>query len=135
MFCFVFVATERENSGECWFSRPSELDSPKRDYQVLAQNLPLKLSPRRLVIFLSEGCSHLGEKGLAWARRGSPERDPAEPPVPSLRPRLGELGFAWARGSLSPERALLAWARQRESFDVVVKFIGVWLAYLTQMLY
>jgi len=65
MFCFVFVATERENSGKCWFSRPSELDLLKRDYQMVGQNLPLELSPRRLVFFLSEECSRLGEKGLA----------------------------------------------------------------------
>jgi len=61
----MFVAAERENSGECWFSRPSELDSPKRDYHMLAQNLPLELLLRRLVFFLSEECSRLGEKGLA----------------------------------------------------------------------
>ena len=62
MFWFVVLATARENSGECWFSRLSELVSPKRAYQKLA---PLELSPRRFEFFLSEGCSRLGERGLA----------------------------------------------------------------------
>jgi len=37
MFWFVVLAAVRENNGECWFSRPSELVSPRRDYQRLAQ--------------------------------------------------------------------------------------------------
>jgi len=58
MSWFAVLATAREDSGEYWFSRPSELVSPKRDYQKLA---PLELSPRRLEFFLSEECSRLGK--------------------------------------------------------------------------
>jgi len=54
MFWFEVLATVCENSGRCWFSRPSELVSPRRVYQRLAQ-----------VLFLSEECSPLGEKELA----------------------------------------------------------------------
>jgi len=39
--------------------------------------------------------------------------DVVEPAVLLSHPRLGEIWFAWARGSRSPERTLLAWARQR----------------------
>jgi len=62
----VSLAIVRENSGECWFSRPSELVSPKRDYQRLAQDF--YYSNCRLGdvhSFLSEEWSRLGEKGLA----------------------------------------------------------------------
>jgi len=32
MFWFEVLTTVCENSGGCWFSRPSELVSPRRDY-------------------------------------------------------------------------------------------------------
>ena len=59
------MAVTRGNSGECWFSRPGELVSPKRDYQRLAQDSVAQSLPRRLAFFLSELCSRLGEKKLA----------------------------------------------------------------------
>jgi len=37
LFGCVWVAVARENSGEHWFSRPSEHVSPRRDQQRLAQ--------------------------------------------------------------------------------------------------
>jgi len=49
-----FLCSARENSGEHWFSRPSELALPRRDQQRLAQVLLLDLSLRRGVLLLSE---------------------------------------------------------------------------------
>jgi len=80
------VAVTRGNSGGCWFSRPGELVSPKRDYQRLAQDSVAQLSPRRLAFLFLAKCA------LAWvARRDSPERDPTESYVPLSRSRLGEM--------------------------------------------
>jgi len=97
MCWFVVLATVWENSGECWFSRPSELVSPERDYHRLAQDFPLELSPERLVFVLSDECSRLGEKGLA---RVIPRRVPCPFVGPSPRRdgvRLSErVPLAWA---------------------------------------
>jgi len=64
---------------------------------MLAQILPLELSPRRLMFFLSEECSRLGKKGLAWAR---PHRAPCSFVAPS----------PWRDGICLSERIPLAWA-------------------------
>jgi len=38
MFWIVVLTAVWENSGEYWFSSPSELVSPRQDYQGLAQS-------------------------------------------------------------------------------------------------
>jgi len=66
MFWMVVFTAVWENSGEYWFSRPSELVSSRRDYQGAHPVCLLRdMSPRRRAFFSSEECSRLGEKGLA----------------------------------------------------------------------
>ena len=51
----------RENSGENWFSRPSEYGSPRRDQQRLAPDASRERSFRPPTLLLSERASRLSE--------------------------------------------------------------------------
>jgi len=109
------VAVTRRNSGGHWFSRPGEFSrgSPKTSCSIS------RLDERFL--FLSEKRSHLGEKGLAWAR---PRR--VRSFLFAISPRRE--GFHLSERTLSPERALLDWARKRVGLDVIIEwYTDVWL--------
>ena len=77
--CGLLYACTRENSGELWFSRPSEHVSPRRDQQRLAQAASREQSLKR------DG-SHLSEI-------------PHEATVPLFEPSPRRRGLAWARAS------------------------------------
>ncbi|QCE04271.1 hypothetical protein DEO72_LG8g2306 [Vigna unguiculata] len=78
----VWVSRCRTVGGTCYFC-PSELISPKRDLQVLAQEFPLEYSPRRVDCVLSESPSRSGEMV-------SPKRAFAKLPGSLTQSRLSE---------------------------------------------
>ena len=83
------------DSGERWYFRPSELVSPRREYQSTHCH---ESSPRRPVHVLSDAMSRSGEEV-------SPEREIVQ--NPRCAPRLSE-------NSWSGHVARLAWARIRD---------------------
>ncbi|QCE03281.1 hypothetical protein DEO72_LG8g1305 [Vigna unguiculata] len=110
----VWVSRCRTVGGTYYF-RPGKLISPKRDLQVLAQEVSLEYSPRRMTWVLSERPSRLGEMA-------SPKRAFAKLPGSLTQSRLSE-SLLLERGH-SPRLSEGLWLERDSLRDAL--FFSVW---------
>jgi len=107
------------DSGELCYSRPSELASPRREYQNAHPGSASSTRP-------GEGLHFWATGQLAQARQRRLSEKSWNLPGPNVVDSPKREPVAWARQLLSPGRLLLAWARLLQRVVPILFSLCVW---------